>query len=77
MSEQSEPIPDDHRSAHERLRGADKLLALRVEAVEEDQKDQGRRLSKLENERWFVYGAIAAIGAVASWVLRGLGLNEK
>lgn len=76
-TEQSEPMPDDHRAAHERLRGVDKMLAHRVGAVEIDVADQGKRLSKLENERWFLWGIFATAGALVTYVLKGLGLSDK
>lgn len=34
------------------------------------------RISSLEKWQWFCYGLAAAVGAVATWVLRGLGLKE-
>lgn len=76
MSDQSERMPDDHSAAHERLKGADKLLSHRVEAVEDDVKDLRKDVTSMQNERWFVYGAVAAISAAATWILRGLGLKE-
>lgn len=87
VSEHSEPMPSDHGAAHERLKGADKLLSSRVDSLKELHSDHRRecderfesiegRVTKVERWQWFCYGIAAAIGAVATWVLKGLGLRE-
>lgn len=82
MSETSEHMPDDHGTAHERLRGADKLLGHRVDSLGELVKQQRLdinslhdRLSSIEKWQWLCYGISIGVTALAVYALKGLGLN--
>lgn len=76
MSDQSEPMPDDHSAAHERLRAKDQMLDHRVKDNKERLDDHEDRIAALERWQYFCYGIAAAVGAAATYVLRTLGIKE-
>lgn len=82
MSEQSERMPDDHQVAHERLKGADKLLGHRVDAlaqdvidIADDFKKYKERVDSIEKWQWLCYGIAIGVTALAVYALKGLGLS--